>query len=155
MTIYGKKFVYVPKEFSEEELRVARARAVYAKKGRHQARRFAEAKKRAKQAMKAGDTVMEASQVEDQGEVLHLKVVQAVGDGVRRSLYSPAGFLAHLVKEDEFFLHYLRSQYGVDIFVSTPKRRIHVKGQKSSVVACLSCLKELLRGWHQRESRDE
>ncbi len=47
--MHGVKFSYAKKVYSEEEERVARTRALFAQRGRLQARKFAEAEKRPKQ----------------------------------------------------------------------------------------------------------
>ncbi|MPC52796.1 hypothetical protein E2C01_046674 [Portunus trituberculatus] len=140
MPIYGEKFVYGNKQLTEGEERMARTRAEFTLWGKQQARRFAEAKKRPRQAVgnKAAD-----------------EAVVGQEDEVRRSLYLPTGFLEHLMGHEEFFLHYLRGHYGVSIMVPLPKKRIHIKGPKSKVMACYTCMKELLLKWHQHQAGDQ
>ena len=139
MPVYGEKFVYGDKQLSEKEVRVSRTRAEFALWGRQQARRFAEAKKRPKQTV-GNKAVEEATAGRE--------------DEVRRSLYIPTGFQGHLMGQEEFFLHYLRGHYGVSIMVAAPNKRLHIKGAKSKVLDCYSCVKELLVKWHQRQSSD-
>ena len=129
MPVYGERFVYGKKELSEGEVRVGRTRAEFALWGRQQAKRFAEAKKRPKRPVNTEDQENE----------------------VRRSLYLPVGFLGHLMAQEEFFLHYLRGHYGVSIMAAVPNKRLHVKGPKSSVMACHTYVKEMLVRWHQRQ----
>ena len=170
MPVYGEKFVYGNKQLSESEVRVARTRAEFALWGRQQARRFAAAKKRPKQA--AGDnkadealpppkekeivTLMsDGPPVQEERPVVTEPRTARQEDEVRRSLHVPAGFLGHLMRQEEFFLHYLRGHYGVSIFVDTPKRKIHIKGPRPNVVDCYACMKELLVRWHQRQAADQ
>lgn len=140
MPVFGERFVYGKRELSEKEVRVGRTRAEFALWGRQQARRFAEAKKRPKQAV-----VNKAVEETTAGQE----------DEVRWSLYTPTGFLSHLMGQEEFFLHYLRGHYGVSIMMDVPKKRVHIKGPKSKVVDCHTCLKELLVKWHQRQAGDQ
>ena len=145
MPLYGEKFVYGNKEFSEGEVRVARTRAEFALWGRQQARRYAEAKKRPKQT--AGGE-REIVTVMNNGPSVQ-------EDEVRRSLCLPKGFMEHLMRQEEFFLHYLRGHYNVSIMVAVPKKRVHIKGPKSRVMTCYECMKELLVRWHQRQDGDQ
>ena len=169
MPVFGERFVYGNKELSAGEVRVARTRAEFALWGRRQARRYAEARKRPKQT--AGDKVDEAlpppveeenvtvinngPPVQDERPVVTEPCSTGQEDEVRRSLYLPAAFQRHLLRQEEFFLHYLRGHYGVSIYVDTPKKKVHIKGPKPNVVACLACVKELLVRWHQRQAGDQ
>lgn len=84
----------------------------------------------------SGHTVSTHSRAEEQPEI-------------RRSTDVPGRFLDRLLGS---YIEYLQRHHGVIIYRN--KRRLHIKGSKDAVVACLGELRELLTEWRRREAAE-
>ena len=186
--MYNIIFSHEKKKLSDQEERVARTRAQFARRGRQQARCFAEADKRPRLTkgtskvdealpLPKGKKLVPVMKVDGPcvtpslGErharavprntrppVVHDKAMAAapsapgVGEEVQRTIYTPARFLSHLKRQDQFFLQKVGTQCGVSITVGTPRTKLHLQGPKGNVQACYARVKVLLVRWHQRQA---
>lgn len=97
------------------------------------------------------DTSLGEAHLEDEAPKVENQVNTKGEDSViRHSLQVASRFMDRLVGPGECFLEYLQRRHGVSIY--RVRRKLHVKGLRNAVMACLEDLKAPLGEWRRREA---